>query len=161
MTKTSRAQESHCLICLLFFNLAAVTGRRATSLRYCCLANSVFTHFFAPYKTLQTLDWHGLLEGTGQWQTAIGLTEKQTSCEERAESLPVKRLEWHLAGAPRCTVALATLSWQRKLYTSLTVPPLSVQTVPKSHLKILGLFVLTVASCLQHKLHFLEFSCMK
>lgn len=33
------------LICLLFLNLVMVTGRRATSLRYCCLANSVFTHF--------------------------------------------------------------------------------------------------------------------
>lgn len=122
------SQRCSCLICPLSRfafqpeSLAVVTGSRVTYRRVCFFQLTVpfYTFLFAD-KMQRTEDWHGMLEGAGEWQTAVGLTEKQTSCEERAEGLPVKRLEWHLAQEPRCIGALATQPWQQKLPAFLPV----------------------------------------
>lgn len=124
---------------------------------------TVSLHISSPHKMQQTADWHGMLEGTGEWQTAVGLTEKQTSCEERAEGLPVKRLEWHLAQAPRCIAALATQPWQQKLYAFLPVtgwPDCTKETF--KHLVSLHVDPNIQLIChIQLQLHFHEFNHVK
>lgn len=93
----------------------------------------------------QATDWHGILEGAGHWQTAK-LDWETNKLWRGSEELPVKRLEWHLALAPRCIFALPTQPWKRELYAFLPVLSLGVPTLPKSHLNVLG-FIIDSDTC--------------
>lgn len=80
-----------------------VTGSRVTPLRS---RSQCHNAFLFPLQNAACLEI-----GMGCWKEVE--SDRQQWAEERAEGLPVKRLEWHLAQVPRCIVAFATMSWQR------------------------------------------------
>lgn len=168
MLFTNPLEESQwysCLICLLSClpcqpeSLVLVSGSRVTHPGMCLWA------------FLLLRECSRLQIGMGCWrqlksdrQQRAWLWNKQ-AVKREAEGLPVKRLEWRLARAPRCIVALAAPPWQRKLCAFLPVPSLGDQTVRRSHLNSVWFLTLTptrsssVTRIAQS--HFHEFSCVK